>query len=678
MKVRWRLLDKPYCVGSSAVITVEVHPVRTILGAIGKFWSAEEVPRWFGLSLVLVYLFALGGVAHFGISQARSEGEQLASQSIHYSLRLLAREVAAEQASDGSHRDERATMLRRKIQDFASAVDTKTVRIIDTRGEIIASTNDAEVGLASSSIAASGATRESVAGFSPIGGLLRVPIPGRPPSTFHGPMPFEDAGATDQRAGRPHLIEVLLPTAPRGLESLADQAGVLTVILLGLAVLFVSYRRLRGQLRPVSRIAQRLQLRREHLLDDLASLRVTDTIDTVSSAWNELVELAQRLNETVERTQANTELSVVLKRTSGGELHEALHALPDGLIHIVDEVRFEYINTAAGHLLGWNVHDRERPALADARSSGIGQRALDEIRGALMPDGNFDPRTVLLDAEATAACDAGAYRLWLAPVRRPGRQGECVVVIRDVSQQVRADRAREEFIAQVTHELRTPLTNIRAYAETLSSGMFDDPKVISECYNVITKETRRLSRLIEDVLSVSQFEVGSLELQIDQVDLKALLTEAVRDVRGLADEKSIDVQLVIPAKVDSVRADRDKLAVVVNNLLGNAIKYTKPGGNVVVGCQFAADNAVVTVKDNGIGIDPADHQRVFEKFQRGSDPDALAETGTGIGLYTVREIVRGHGGEVELISQKGQGSTFMVRLPHQAGRAAAVSAAEEK
>jgi signal transduction histidine kinase len=103
----------------------------------------------------------------------------------------------------------------------------------------------------------------------------------------------------------------------------------------------------------------------------------------------------------------------------------------------------------------------------------------------------------------------------------------------------------------VTHELRTPLTNIRAYTETLSSGMFEDPKVITECYNVITKETRRLSRLVEDMLSVSQLEVGSIELHVDNVDLKALLGDGVRDVRGLADEKNIDIQLVLPAKLES-------------------------------------------------------------------------------------------------------------------------------
>jgi signal transduction histidine kinase len=188
--------------------------------------------------------------------------------------------------------------------------------------------------------------------------------------------------------------------------------------------------------------------------------------------------------------------------------------------------------------------------------------------------------------------------------------------------------------------------------------------LITECYNVITKETRRLSRLVEDILSVSQLEVGSIELQTCNVDLKTLLSEAVRDVRGLADEKGIDIQLVLPSKLEPIHADRDKLAVVINNLLGNAIKYTPHNGNVVLGCQITGSEVVVTLKDNGIGIDPADQARVFEKFQRANDPEVKNETGTGIGLYTAREIVRRHGGQIELISEKGKGSTFLVRLPH--------------
>ena len=101
--------------------------------------------------------------------------------------------------------------------------------------------------------------------------------------------------------------------------------------------------------------------------------------------------------------------------------------------------------------------------------------------------------------------------------------------------------------------------------------------------------------------------MGSIELQVDQVDLKTLLTEGVRDLRGMADEKNIDVQLLLPAKLESIQADRDKLAVVVNNLIGNAIKYTPPDGNVVVSCQVKSDEVLITTKDNGIGIDPVDH-----------------------------------------------------------------------
>ncbi|HEX9641655.1 MAG TPA: ATP-binding protein, partial [Candidatus Krumholzibacteria bacterium] len=284
-----------------------------------------------------------------------------------------------------------------------------------------------------------------------------------------------------------------------------------------------------------------------------------------------------------------------------------------------------------------------------------------------------EARVELIETGDAQGRDQSSYRAWLIPLQRARHSGECVVIVRDVSQQVRAERAREEFIAQVTHEFRTPLTNIRAYTETLSSGMFEDPNVISECYNVITKETRRLSRLIEDILSVSQLEVGSIELRVDSVDLKTLLSEGLRDVRGLAEEKDIDVQLVLPAKLEPIRGDRDKLAVVVNNLLGNAIKYTPKDGNVIVGCQVNSDLVVLTFKDNGYGIDPKDHARVFEKYQRGTEPEVQQERGTGIGLYSAREIVRRHGGDIELISARQKGSTFMVRLPRPKTRSSTLS-----
>ncbi|MFQ5473022.1 MAG: sensor histidine kinase [Dehalococcoidia bacterium] len=143
----------------------------------------------------------------------------------------------------------------------------------------------------------------------------------------------------------------------------------------------------------------------------------------------------------------------------------------------------------------------------------------------------------------------------------------------------------------------------------------------------------------------------------------------------MADEKKIDIQLQLPSKMEPIRADRDKLAVVVNNLLGNAIKYTPSGGHVIVGCQVNPESVVMTFKDNGIGIDPGEHARVFEKFQRGSSAQVQEETGTGIGLYTAREIVRRHGGDIQLTSESGAGATFVVRLPQRRSRAGALGAA---
>jgi signal transduction histidine kinase len=674
----------------------------------------------------------MGSIAQFGIAQARRETAIRFQIDSQYAVKLLADRIEAIEG-EGATDPKWLSVCQRALREFAANVPAKSVRVVEGRppGRIIASTNPTETGtsttpgapgvargariaahqtpLSPPAAEASGSTKAlqpgglEIATISSNGSetrhrLLRAPLHrihqsresaagGRPESTYVDHAAQEaNRVATAPRSDQDAYLEVILPFEPVEPTSLANQARMLAIVLAVLGALFVVYRCLREQLRGLSKIAGRLELHRDRIEDDLASLRIGDALDGVTVGWNELVDLTERLQTSVQRTEANEELSSVLQRTGAGALSEALNAVPDGLMYISDEVRFEYLNSAALRLLGWNAPDanvsgvareprRERnyPTLIDAQANGLGLKLLELIRGAALPEGVFEARTEVLEAGDAEAHDLSTYRVWLIPLQRARHHGECVVVIRDVSQQFRADRAREEFIAQVTHELRTPLTNIRAYTETLSSGMFEDPKVITECYNVITKETRRLSRLVEDILSVSQLEVGSIELHVDSVDLKVLLNDGVRDVRGLADEKNIDVQLVLPAKLEPVRADRDKLAVVINNLLGNAIKYTPANGNVMVGCQVAADVVVLTFKDNGIGIDPSEHTKVFEKFQRGSNPEVQSESGTGIGLYTAREIVRRHGGDIELLSEKGKGSTFMVRLPHRESRAAAVS-----
>jgi signal transduction histidine kinase len=664
--------------------------VKSIFGSCRRFLTAEEVPRWFGLSIVLIYSVGLISVGKYALSATRQEGAAQFHQNSAYSVKLLADRLSA---LDGSaSKDGRLAGCGRVLKEFAVNVPAKKVRVVGgARREVHCSTDASELG------------RESPAQGEPVAGLLgmetfvladevgqeptwmvRAPIGTRMSRT----MPVESSHieeaipgpadlATGYKTADGLFVEAVFPRMPPTNNQWVHHAGTLVIALAVLGTLFVTYRCLREQMRGVSRIAHRLESHRDHLEQEIGSLRIGDEMDAVTQSWNQLVDMTEGLLHSSREKKADEELTKVLQRSGGGALAEAMNALPDGIIHVVDESRLDYLNSTACRLMGWKPQECKRPLLHEAKAEGVGEKILELIRSSLQPDSRFESRVDLIEVGAEGiGRDQSSYRVWLLPLQGSRHTGECLVMIRDVSQQLRAEKAREEFIAQVTHEFRTPLTNIRAYTETLSSGMFEDPQVISECYNVITKETRRLSRLIEDILSVSQLEVGSIELRTDNVDLRTLLTEGVRDVRGLAEEKNIDVQLVLPAKLETIRGDRDKLAVVVNNLLGNAIKYTPPGGNVIVGCQASAEAVVITVKDNGMGISAADQLRVFEKFQRGTDPEVQNITGTGIGLFTAREIVRRHGGDIELISEKGSGSTFMARLPHRESRGSALTTAQ--
>ena len=613
--------------------------MKSFLLTVRRFLTAEEVPRWFGLSVVLIYLVGLGTVARVGISLARRDAQSQFVRSSDYAASLLAAHLGGLELDPSDPASLAA--CRKMLREFATATSARAARVVHV-GRVIASSEVSDVG-ASSSLAPSAADR---------GGQVVE-------TWIAGPQETQDRLVQVRLSDGVRLagahLEVVLPAEPADASRLAGQAGTLAVVLAVLGALGVVYRCLREQLRGVWRIRDRLESRSAKIEEDLSSLRIGDALDSVTSSWNELVDLAERLLATVQRAEANEELSKALDRAGGGALAEALDAFPDGLMHITSDDRVSYANAAALRLLGLDANRLKSTRLSDAKSSGVGQKILQLLCAARHPAGYFESRAEVLDAgvgSASDSSDRGAYRIQVIPLQDAAHEGECVVALRDVSQQMRTDKAREDFVAQVTHELRTPLTNIRAYTETLASGAFDDPKVTSECYNVITKETRRLSRLIEDILSVSQLEVGSIELQVDNVDLRALLSEGVRDVRGLAEEKNIDLRLALPSKLEPIRGDRDKLAVVVNNILGNAIKYTPSGGTVQVGGQVSREEVVLTFKDNGAGIDPSEHALVFEKFQRGSNPEVQAEP-TGIGLYTAREIVRRHGGEVSVIAARG-------------------------
>ncbi|MGE5610528.1 MAG: sensor histidine kinase, partial [Bacillota bacterium] len=254
------------------------------------------------------------------------------------------------------------------------------------------------------------------------------------------------------------------------------------------------------------------------------------------------------------------------------------------------------------------------------------------------------------------------FRVGVRPLRRDN--GSTVLItIEDITQQCVAKSSRNDFIAQATHELRTPLSNIRLYVETALTEGEKDPLMRAKCLNVINDESRRLERMVGEMLSVAEIEAGSLKIHNDDVRLDKLFEELEADYAAQAKDKNITLQFNLPPKLPVIHADRDRLILAIHNLIGNALKYTPNGGQVTVGVRAEANQLLVDVSDTGIGIDEQEQQLVFDKFYRSKDPRVGKITGSGLGLALAREVVRLHGGDITLKSELNKGSTFTVAIP---------------
>lgn len=225
------------------------------------------------------------------------------------------------------------------------------------------------------------------------------------------------------------------------------------------------------------------------------------------------------------------------------------------------------------------------------------------------------------------------------------------------------DQRKTKFFNNVAHELRTPLTLILATLDGLSSGhASDSPDVRVEQLGTIRVNSQRLLRLITDLLDLGRLEEHFLRLNVKDVALAPLLGDIVEYARPLAARKGIALRLEVEADASEVCADAEKIERVVVNLLANALKFTDPGGQVLVWLRSADDHVLIDVRDNGKGISKQAQRWIFERFRQADDEVARRYGGTGIGLALAKELVELHGGHISLESEEGIGSTFTVHL----------------
>ncbi len=226
------------------------------------------------------------------------------------------------------------------------------------------------------------------------------------------------------------------------------------------------------------------------------------------------------------------------------------------------------------------------------------------------------------------------------------------------------DRLKSDFVSTVSHELRTPLTSIRSLSESLLAAGGDIPRETQEQFlAIITQESQRLSRMINQLLDLSRIEAGKVEWRMEPLDLAEVVAQAVRTNRALFDGKQIALAIQLARAPIPVVADRDKIIQVLTNLLSNAAKFTPSGGRVAVRAFLKDAQAVVEVKDTGLGIPPDQLETIFERFRQVGDTLTAKPEGAGLGLPISREIVQHHGGWLTARSTPGRGSTFRMTLP---------------
>ena len=220
-----------------------------------------------------------------------------------------------------------------------------------------------------------------------------------------------------------------------------------------------------------------------------------------------------------------------------------------------------------------------------------------------------------------------------------------------------------DIMATASHELRTPVTSILGYSELLRSSPTGVPATMQQLLGRIDRNARRLKGLVEDMLTMSQVEAEEFHLDLRALDLREPLTRALDEVRTVLPVRELELRTALGDGAVPVLADADRLERVFSQLLDNAVKFSHVGETIDVVLTTDAVDAVVTVVDRGVGIEPAEHRRVFEQFYRGIGARELVTQGSGLGLAVTEAVVVGHGGRVEVASTPGEGSRITVRIP---------------
>ena len=371
----------------------------------------------------------------------------------------------------------------------------------------------------------------------------------------------------------------------------------------------------------------------------------------------------RQLSRTIDNQRLQTALAQrVAERTEDlehlSERHQRiLDSVGEGIFGVDRQLRISFVNPAAAQLLGWDADDllgrdacrtlctEEHDECLVSMVMALGEAVTQSARSYRRHDGSDFP------VEVTASPKAG-----------PTGIDGAVVVFRDITEREVLDEMKRQFVSAVSHELRTPLTAIRGSLEMLADGDTGElPTQAQHVVEVAARGTERLTRLVNDIIDIERLEAGSFDVRLRPEDVEPLVVDATDSLSSLAEERG--VLLSIGTAAGSALCDADRIVQALINLIGNALKFTRPGGNVRVSAVPGEHEVLLTVSDEGRGIPPEEFDEIFERFHQVQQGDGRKLGGTGLGLPITKAIVERHGGRIWVESEMGVGSTFCFTLP---------------
>lgn len=359
--------------------------------------------------------------------------------------------------------------------------------------------------------------------------------------------------------------------------------------------------------------------------------------------------------------------SATALRQRNDVLESVLEGLGDSCLLVNEKQEIVFANhetydlfPTKGQLHGRPLDDliQDQPILSFVSRVGLGNRwQEEEFRVALMREGGLQERYLVVSA---------------APVRLFGQDGpdHLRVVIRDETDRHETEQIRKDFVANASHELRTPLSIINGYLENLLDGVIDDPVMTTKSLQTMQKHGERIARIVEDMLTLSKFESasegGPASLRQTSFSCRECVEDVVDRLGPMIEEKKARVEFLFPTDgSDVIEADRFYWDQIFFNLIENALKENQADGKLVLTISFtrARGEAIIRIRDNGVGIPRADLPFIFKRFYRVAKHHSQTIKGTGLGLSIVRRAIESHGGSISVDSTLGVETIFSIRLP---------------